>query len=118
MEIWKPVLKGVFQVSDVGRVRETVSGRIFRSTVGWQGYHFVQPYREGVQRRYRVHRLVAAAFIGECPPEKEVNHMDGNKSNNSPSNLEYVSHLDNMRHASRMKLMRGCKGAANGRAKL
>jgi hypothetical protein len=47
----------------------------------------------------RVHRLVAHCWIGPCPENMEVNHIDGNKANNSASNLEYVTSSENKRHA-------------------
>jgi hypothetical protein len=52
----------------------------------------------------KVHRLVAAAFLGPCPEALEVNHRDGNKLNDRASNLEYVTHLYNVQHANRLGL--------------
>lgn len=46
-----------------------------------------------------VHRLVAAKFIGPCPEGMEINHKDGNKENNHWTNLEYVTHAENIRKA-------------------
>jgi hypothetical protein len=46
-----------------------------------------------------VHRLVVMAFIGPIPDGLQVNHKDGNKTNNSISNLEIVTQAENMRHA-------------------
>lgn len=46
-----------------------------------------------------VHRLVAMAFLGEIPSDKEINHIDGDKTNNNVSNLEIVTHKENMHHA-------------------
>jgi hypothetical protein len=46
-----------------------------------------------------VHRVVAEAFIGQSPhPKYTVNHKDGNKLNNHYTNLEWISHTDNVNH--------------------
>lgn len=47
----------------------------------------------------KAHVAVAHAFLGPCPPGKEVNHIDGNKSNNHFSNLEYVTRSENIKHS-------------------
>lgn len=49
-----------------------------------------------------IHRLVAEAVYGPCPEGYEVNHKDGNKLNNHPSNLEYITHAENIQHASNL----------------
>lgn len=49
-----------------------------------------------------LHRLVAAAFIGECPERIQVNHKNGKKLDNRPENLEYVTAQANMLHRSRV----------------
>ena len=52
----------------------------------------------------RVHRLIAHVWHGECPNGLEVNHKDGNKSNNHADNLEYVTSKENKKHAVEMGL--------------
>ena len=46
----------------------------------------------------RGHRLVAETFLGKIPKGKEVNHKDGDKHNNHPSNLEYMTRSENQLH--------------------
>ena len=62
------------------------------------------------------HRIIARTFLGEPPINKpQVNHKDGNKKNNSISNLEYVSNQENRDHAVKNKLH---SGRHNGRCKI
>ncbi len=65
------------------------------------GYEMVALSINGKQKDYSVHRLVAECFIPNSNPEKnKVNHKDGNKLNNDSKNLEWVTHQENMIHAS------------------
>ena len=61
-----------------------------------------------------IHRMVAECFVPKPPGEKlEVNHKDGNKLNNHASNLEWTTHLENVRHAYRTGLITGAQIARN-----
>lgn len=53
-------------------------------------------------RHARVHRLVAFAFVNNDDPENkvEVNHIDFDRKNNHYSNLEWLSHADNIKHSA------------------
>lgn len=51
------------------------------------------------QKMQLIHVLVTVAFLGDCPNGKEVNHKNGDKSDNRLTNLEYVTHSENMKHA-------------------
>lgn len=50
-------------------------------------------------KSWLVHRLVAEAFLGQCPSGIEVNHKNGKRSDNRIENLEYVTRRENLRHA-------------------
>ena len=65
---------------------------------------------------WRVHRLVAEAFLPNKNQLTEVNHIDGNKKNNKLSNLEWSSRQANMDHARRIGLWSARKGEASSRA--
>lgn len=129
--IWKSAagFEGIYSVSSCGQVRRDAPTRGFgsRSRVGAfmkqkkcaDGYRSVSLYpKEGKQKQIHVHRLVAIAFYGAPPEGKVVNHKDGNKANNSLSNLEYVTPSENTKHAYATGLARGKKGESNPMAVL
>lgn len=120
-ETWREFMPN-YEVSDLGRVRrstagrKTYAGRVMKQQLQAIGYMSVRPTRDGKNVHVYVHDAVAAAFIGPKPEGHSVNHMDGNKTNNTPSNLEYVTHAQNMGHAARTGLM--VHGAAHPQSKL
>lgn len=101
MEVWKDVsgYDGKYQVSNTGKVRNA-RGSILKPTGKSDRYHTVRLYRSGkVFKDWLVHRLVANEFLGMPGDGYEVNHIDGNRYNNNVSNLEWVTHRENMIHA-------------------
>lgn len=81
-----------------------------------RGYLVVNLWRANKGRVLYVHDLVAAAFIGPKPIGLTVNHIDGDKTNNLPSNLEYITKSENSKHSARLGL--NPRGERNGSAKL
>lgn len=123
-EIWKPVVgyEGLYEVSNLGRVRSHgryrrgrnggkrfCPGRILNPILNDAGYPLVNLYANAdttSSRIERVHRLVAMAFLGAPPEGKdEVNHLNGDKADARPENLEWVTHAENSAHAGRTGLM-------------
>ena len=103
---------GCWQVSSEGRCRNS-RGRISHGCLKSSGYCEV----EICDRNFKVHRLVAHAFLGP-PPSKavwQVNHIDGNCSNNRIDNLEWVSHSENIRHWHATNPSRGNAGSSLAR---
>ena len=116
-ERWLPVVgwEGWYEVSDLGRVRRaapgkrTTPGRLRTPSVDPRGYHRVRLSRGSStsQSTTKIHRLVAAAFLGPCPPGTEVGHKDGTPGHDAVGNLEYVTHQENMKLAGRMGRLLG-----------
>ena len=110
MEIWKNIngYLPIYQVSNLGRVRSLArqtkantgvfnrKERILRINIGKNGYNFVYIYdTEHIKRTIPLHRLVAKVFVDNPLGLNEIDHIDGNKSNNTPENLRWVTHKQN-----------------------
>lgn len=93
-EIWKEIGNGYF-VSNLGNVRHGEK----RLTIQYNAYP-KYGYVNVNGRAYRVHKLVARAFIPNPNGYTEVNHIDCDKTNNRADNLEWISHKENIRHAA------------------
>jgi len=82
-------------------------------------YKTVRLYKSGAANVYvLIHKLIAFAFIGPRPIGFTINHVDGVKTNNAASNLEYVTQQDNIRHAWRCGLAVARPGEKHSAAKL
>ena len=68
---------------------------------GHTNYRRVSLSKNGKVHRFAVHRLVAAAFLEEWDSSLHVNHIDNNGENNNVSNLEIVTHVENMQHSAK-----------------
>ena len=103
-EIKKPILnfEELYEISTLGRVSNY---RKFMKTYTINsGYHALKLVKNGVRTSVLLHRLVAEAFIPNPDNKSEVNHIDGNKENNSVDNLEWVTSSENKIHALRSGL--------------
>lgn len=111
MEQWKqiPLYDKKYEISNIGIVVNTKTGRTLKQHKESCGYYQVV-LTNGKKRKWvMVHRMVAELFVPNPKKEKEVNHIDGNKENNVYTNLEWVSHKENMKHAKHMCLTKPTK---------
>ena len=116
-EIWKDIVdyEGLYQVSSLGRVRSyyAKNGRLSDKTKilsgkrDKEGYVEVSLCKNGIVTYMRVHRIVASTFL-KGDVTFQVNHIDGNKANNSVDNLEFVTPRENSIHAHSTGLHKGC----------
>ena len=108
-EVWKIIEDYPnYSVSNLGRVRNNKTGRIIKAVVsgGRKRYRIYSGKCFNVvlyppRKTFKVHRLVAMAFIPNPDNKTEVNQKDGNRLNNFVSNLEWVTGSENILHAYR-----------------
>ena len=95
-----------YDVSTHGNVRDRQYDRLVRGSRGPKGRHTLHLVDDhGIQRSVQAHRLVYASFFEYDIPEGiEINHIDGDPSNNFLWNLEEMTHEENQHHANRMGL--------------
>ncbi len=107
MENWRPIdgYPG-YEVSDQGRVRSVdrmidngrgsflLRGKVFTPFITKKGYHSVGLRRDGKYRRFMIHRLVCANFLG-LPDNLQVRHLDGDPANNAVHNLAPGTNSEN-----------------------
>lgn len=105
MEKWAQIGDTNYSVSSDGQVRNDITGRLLSLRTNNRGYYSVHLYKDGKDYTIPVHRLVAKAFIPNPEDLPQVNHVDGNKKNNRIDNLEWITNLENMRHAFRNGLI-------------
>ena len=108
-EIWKDIIgyENLYQISSLGRVKSLGNGgsnaskeRILKYG-NVRGYHKVTLCKQGKQKHFFVHRLVAMTFLPNPDNLSEVNHRDEQKTNNCISNLEWVTHKENSNYGTR-----------------
>lgn len=105
-----------YTVSKSGVVNNS-KGRVIKSRVGHDGYIRINIMEGNVRVSRQIHRLVALAYIPNPDNLPEVNHKDGDKSNNNDWNLEWCTRSHNVKEAYRLNL-RNATGENNACSKL
>ena len=88
-----------YEVSSNGKIRNAKTGRILKTAINQRGYEQVCLHTNNEQSTRRVHRLVADTFFDGNHEGLDVNHIDGNKTNNFIGNLEWCTRQENTKHA-------------------
>jgi len=97
MEIWADSTDSRYEISNIGRFRNKLTGHIRSPSKTKSGYRLVVLSVPGSKHKgLYIHHEVAFAFIGKRPDKFQVSHLDGNTDNNDASNLAYESVLQNI----------------------
>lgn len=116
MEKWKDIngYVGLYQISSNGRVKSihprggnrngkgkvrTGKEHYLTPSLSTTGYFKVCLVKNHKKKDEKVHRLVATAFIPNPENKPNINHKDGNKTNNTVTNLEWCTQAENVKHA-------------------
>lgn len=111
MEIWKDIKnwEGYYKISNKGRVFSVRNNLIRRNSVASTGYHQVCLSSPHKKITLTIHRLVAEHFIPQENERNYVNHIDGDKANNSVNNLEWCTQKENILHSYAIGLSKNQK---------
>ena len=126
-EIWRdiPGFEGLYQASNLGEIKSLEKEvwnahqmiarpeKILKPFSDKKGYLRVKLYKSGRNYTKKIHRLIAQTFLSNPDNKPEVNHEDGNKSNNKVNNLSWATTEENIRHAYKNGLIKRKKGKDN-----
>ena len=113
--------EGLYQISNLGKIKSlkrktkyqkserNVKEIIKKTFIGKEGYERVELSKNGVNKKYGVHRIVAMSFINNPLNKETVNHINGIKTDNRVKNLEWATRSENELHAYKMNLAKNTK---------
>lgn len=103
-EQWRAVkgFEGKYEVSNIGNVKSYLRNKekYMKTRIDKDGYQIVTLYANGKRKDYKLHRMVADAFIENPLNLPQVNHKDENKTNNSADNLEWCDSKYNVNYGN------------------
>lgn len=106
-----------YDINENGEVKRIKTGLILKNKLN-RGYFRIGLFNNGVQKWKTIHRLVAETFIPNPYNKKQINHINGVKTDNRVENLEWCTAKENIQHSWKNGLSYGAPGEKNGSAKL
>lgn len=84
-----------YEVSNLGNVRNNITSRIMKQQLNQNGYKVITFQNKEMKKTYKIHRLVALAFLHNPMNKPLIDHIDNNKQNNNASNLRWATIAEN-----------------------
>ena len=85
-----------YLIYDDGRVYNKKTERFLKHSLGIEGYYLINLCKNGKQKTFNIHRLVALHYLESVEGKNIIDHIDRNKTNNHISNLRWVNHSENV----------------------
>ena len=90
-----------YEISNQGNVRNSDTGRVLKPIKNRDGYYNVYLCKDGIKKALKIHRLIALHFIPNPDNLLYIDHIDRNRTNNSISNLRWISKSNNNRNITK-----------------
>lgn len=118
IEIWLPVVgyENRFLISSHGRLKSLHTSKVLKTHLNRSGYEQVCVSVNNKKILFRINILVGEAFVEKPIGNVETNHKDCNRANNHYSNIEWITHSENIKYSYDVGYKKPTKGEANGRS--
>jgi hypothetical protein len=93
-----------YSVTEDGKVWSSLTNKFLKAGLGKVGYYVVALHKDNNQKTFNVHRLVAESFLNNVDNKLFVNHINGIKTDNNITNLEWCTAKENNIHAHKIGL--------------
>lgn len=97
IEVWKTINEYPdYEISNKGTVRNKYNNSTLKGKINHKGYRVVSLYKEGKTKDFKIHRLVAQAFIPNPENKPIVDHINSIRTDNRVENLRWATYKENM----------------------